>query len=125
MEDLEKAVKIVLAQYKEGTIDLTRVTQIEQNLVLALDTLAQARGEIGLALTQVYRALGGGWQIRTTGCKTTALRAQGVPPPPDGTTPAPDLESPAPRKLPPQDEKAPTSERRRSSGGFASLRKEP
>jgi NodT family efflux transporter outer membrane factor (OMF) lipoprotein len=64
VEDLEKAVKIVLAQYKEGTVDLTRVTQIEQNLVLALDTLAQARGEIGLGLTQVYRALGGGWEIR-------------------------------------------------------------
>jgi len=65
VEDLEKAVRIVLAQYREGTVDLTRVTQIEQNLVLALDTLAQARGEIGLGLTQVYRALGGGWELRT------------------------------------------------------------
>jgi NodT family efflux transporter outer membrane factor (OMF) lipoprotein len=70
--DLEKAVKIVLAQYKEGTVDLTRVTQIEQSLIPALDTLAQARGEIGLGLTQVYRALGGGWQIRVSGCETTA-----------------------------------------------------
>jgi NodT family efflux transporter outer membrane factor (OMF) lipoprotein len=126
VEDLEKAVKIVLAQYKDGTVDLTRVTQIEQNLVLALDTLAQARGEIGLGLTQVYRALGGGWQIRMTGCKTTALPVHGVPPPPEGRTPAPHLELPAPRKLPPKDEKAPGSERRRSSGsGFASLREEP
>jgi NodT family efflux transporter outer membrane factor (OMF) lipoprotein len=125
-EDLEKAVRIVLAQYKEGTVDLTRVTQVEQSLVLALDTLAQARGEIGLGLTQVYRALGGGWQIRLTGCEPTALPPQGVPPSPDGTRPAPDLNLPTPRKLPPQDEKAPRSERRRSSGGgFASLREEP
>jgi len=126
--DLEKAVKIVLAQYREGTVDLTRVTQIEQNLVLALDTLAQARGEIGLGLTQVYRALGGGWQVRLTGCKTTALLPKGVPPAPDDTNPAPDPELPAPRKAPAQDEKLPISERRRGSGGgFASLtfREEP
>jgi NodT family efflux transporter outer membrane factor (OMF) lipoprotein len=95
--DLEKAVKIVLAQYKEGTVDLTRVTQIEQNLVLALDTLAQARGEIGLGLTQVYRALGGGWEIRTTGCEPTAPPAPSMLPT-DGSTPAPDSRSPAPRK---------------------------
>jgi hypothetical protein len=34
-----------------------------------MDTLAQARGEIGPGLTQVYRGLGGGWQIRLTGCE--------------------------------------------------------
>jgi NodT family efflux transporter outer membrane factor (OMF) lipoprotein len=64
VEDAEKAVRIVVAQYREGTVDFTRVTQIQQNLVPLLDTLAQARGEIGLGLIQVYRALGGGWEIR-------------------------------------------------------------
>jgi NodT family efflux transporter outer membrane factor (OMF) lipoprotein len=59
VEDAEKAVRIVVAQYREGTVDFTRVTQIQQNLVQLLDTLAQARGEIGLGLIQVYRALGG------------------------------------------------------------------
>jgi NodT family efflux transporter outer membrane factor (OMF) lipoprotein len=118
-EDLEKAVKIVLAQYKEGTVDLTRVTQVEQSLVLAQDTLAQARGEIGLGLTQVYRALGGGWQIRLTGCKRTE-------PPPDGTKPAHDPQLPAPRKLPPPEEQGPMSDRRRSSSSvFAAFREEP
>jgi outer membrane protein TolC len=77
--DTEKAVKIVVARYKEGTVDFTRVTQIEQNLVQLLDTLAQARGEIGLGLIQVYRALGGGWEIRLTGCDTTALPPPGMP----------------------------------------------
>ncbi|MDB5312889.1 MAG: efflux transporter, outer rane factor lipoprotein NodT family [Gemmataceae bacterium] len=126
VDDLQKAVKIVLAQYKEGTVDLTRVTQVEQNLVLALDTLAQARGEIGLGLTQVYRALGGGWQIRLTGCETTAVPPQGGPPPPAGTRPAHDRELPPPRRVPPQDEKGPMGERRRTSGGgFASPRGEP
>src|SRR5581483_3530817 len=62
-EDYEKAVKLVLAQYKAGTIDFTRVTQLEQALVQAQDLLAQARGEIALGLVQTYRALGGGWEL--------------------------------------------------------------
>ena len=103
VQDAEKAVRIVLAQYRAGTVDFTRVTQIEQNLVQLLDTLAQARGEIGLGLIQVYRALGGGWQIRLTGCETNAL-PPGVPQP-DDTSPIQDL-----KPLPaPKEEKAPTS----------------
>jgi NodT family efflux transporter outer membrane factor (OMF) lipoprotein len=63
VEYAEKAVRIVLAQYREGTIDLTRVTQLEQTLVQAQDLLAQAQGQIALGLIQVYRALGGGWEF--------------------------------------------------------------
>ena len=62
--DAELAVKIALSQYKAGTIDFTRVTQLELNLVPLQDTLAQTRGDIALGLIQVYKALGGGWQIR-------------------------------------------------------------
>jgi outer membrane protein TolC len=40
------------------------VTQTQQLRVQELDLLAQAQGEIALGLIQVYRALGGGWQIR-------------------------------------------------------------
>jgi len=110
VKDLERAVEIVLAQYREGTVDLTRVNQVEQNLVLALDTLAQARGEIALGLTQVYRALGGGWQIRLTGCETTALPGQGEPPAAPQTLPAPRPEpGPVPPK-PPPDQPSATSQ---------------
>lgn len=93
MADTEKAVAIVLAQYKAGTSDFTRVTQVEQNLVLQQDVLAQARGEIATGLIQVYRTLGGGWQLRLTGCTPTPLPGQAAP----GTTveplPAPSPES--------------------------------
>jgi NodT family efflux transporter outer membrane factor (OMF) lipoprotein len=68
VKDAQEAVEIVLAQYKAGTVDFTRVTQLEQNLVTQQDTLAQAQGEIVTGLIQVYKALGGGWQIRETGC---------------------------------------------------------
>ena len=63
VEYARKALKIALAQYEAGTIDLTRVTQLEQALVQAEDLLAQARGEIALGLVQTYRALGGGWEL--------------------------------------------------------------
>jgi outer membrane protein TolC len=127
VEDADKAVRIVVAQYREGTVDFTRVTQIQQNLVPLLDTLAQARGEIGLGLIQVYRALGGGWQIRLTGDETTALPAPGVPRSPDRSRLEPAVKpSSAPPKPDPKDEKAPMSERPSISGvGFASLRQEP
>jgi NodT family efflux transporter outer membrane factor (OMF) lipoprotein len=68
VDDGLEAYKLAYDQYKEGIQDFTRVTQVQQNLVLLQDTLAVAEGEIGTGLVQVYRALGGGWQIRLTGC---------------------------------------------------------
>ena len=65
--DAKKAVDIVVAQYEAGVTDLTRVTLLQQNLVPLEDTLAQAQGEIATGLIQVYRALGGGWEIRLAG----------------------------------------------------------
>lgn len=68
VESEQKAVNITLAQYTAGAVDLTRVTLLQQNLVTLQDTLAQAQGEIALGLIQIYRAMGGGWQLRLTGC---------------------------------------------------------
>jgi NodT family efflux transporter outer membrane factor (OMF) lipoprotein len=63
----QKAVNIALVQYRNGAIDFNRLALLEQNLVLEQDLLAQARGDIALGLIEVYRTLGGGWQIRCTG----------------------------------------------------------
>jgi len=65
----DDAVKVVLAQYELGTVQITQLIQIEQNLVQQQDTLAQAQGEIVTGLIQVYKALGGGWRIRCEGCE--------------------------------------------------------
>jgi NodT family efflux transporter outer membrane factor (OMF) lipoprotein len=65
----EKAVKIVMTQYDGGIVDFTRVTQLQQILVQEQDLLAQSQGEIALGLIQVYKALGGGWQIRKCDCE--------------------------------------------------------
>ena len=44
VDQAQKAVALGLVQYKAGTVDFTRITQLEQNLVLQQNTLAQARG---------------------------------------------------------------------------------
>jgi NodT family efflux transporter outer membrane factor (OMF) lipoprotein len=63
------AVKDAMAQYKGGFTDLNRVAVVADQLVSRQNQLAQTQGEIALGLIQVYRALGGGWQIR---CNTNA-----------------------------------------------------
>jgi NodT family efflux transporter outer membrane factor (OMF) lipoprotein len=97
--DAAEAVQIALGQYKAGTIDFTRVTQLEQNLVLLQDTLAQAQGEIALGLIQVYRALGGGWQVRLTGCEPGGLAKLGQPRTAFETLPVPRTARPTRRQM--------------------------
>jgi NodT family efflux transporter outer membrane factor (OMF) lipoprotein len=91
----EKAVRVALAQYKGGTVDFNRVSLLEQNLVGYQDQFAEAQGQIALGLIQVYKALGGGWEIRITGCDTTVVRVDAgspdnfltLPPPRPASTP--------------------------------------
>jgi NodT family efflux transporter outer membrane factor (OMF) lipoprotein len=58
------AFRQALDQYKGGLVDFNRVVVIQERVVNRQQTLAQAEGEIALGLIQVYRALGGGWQLR-------------------------------------------------------------
>lgn len=60
----KKAVELALVQYREGRVDFNRVAVLQQNLVQEQNLLAQANGQIATGLVNVYRALGGGWQIR-------------------------------------------------------------
>lgn len=63
----QRAVSIVVPQYKLGAVDFNRYALIEQNLVTQQDLAAQAHGEIAQGLIAVFRALGGGWEIRLNG----------------------------------------------------------
>jgi NodT family efflux transporter outer membrane factor (OMF) lipoprotein len=60
----QAAVKDAIAQYQGGLVDFNRVAVVAEQLVSRQNQLAQTEGEIALGLIQVYRALGGGWQIR-------------------------------------------------------------
>ncbi|MGA7562553.1 MAG: efflux transporter outer membrane subunit [Desulfobaccales bacterium] len=58
------SLKLAVVQYREGITDFTTVLTAQQNLLSAQDNLATARGNISGSLVGVYRALGGGWEIR-------------------------------------------------------------
>ena len=55
---------LAILQYQLGTRDFTTVLTAEQNLYTAQTDLATAEGNVSTGLATVYRALGGGWQIR-------------------------------------------------------------
>lgn len=60
----EKAVKVAVTLYKAGATDFNRVALLQQNLVTQQILLALSQGEIAQGLIEVYKALGGGWQLR-------------------------------------------------------------
>jgi hypothetical protein len=53
-----------LTQYRQGAIDYTRVLNTQTSLLLQQDALTMSRGEVVTSLVSVYKALGGGWQLR-------------------------------------------------------------
>jgi NodT family efflux transporter outer membrane factor (OMF) lipoprotein len=58
------SLDIALAQYREGVTDYTTVITAQQAFLNGQDSLASTLGDISRYLTAVYRALGGGWEIR-------------------------------------------------------------
>jgi cell fate (sporulation/competence/biofilm development) regulator YlbF (YheA/YmcA/DUF963 family) len=91
------ALNTVEQQWQAGVVDFTRVAQLLQNQVQLEDTLAQVQGEIATGLISTYKGLGGGWELRLTGC------TPGAPPvPPAQAEPVPPVREdllPAPRQL--------------------------
>jgi outer membrane protein TolC len=65
-----RTVEITNEQYNQGAIDFTSVFVFQENLTDQQDEFAIAQGDIALSLIAVYRALGGGWQIRLGGGET-------------------------------------------------------
>jgi NodT family efflux transporter outer membrane factor (OMF) lipoprotein len=55
---------LVFEQYRGGRADFNRVFVADQTLAQQQDLFAQAEGEIAQSLVGLYRALGGGWEIR-------------------------------------------------------------
>ena len=107
VNDSTIALEGVIQQYEGGLVDFNRYAVIQQTLIQQLDLWAQSRGQIALSLIDVYRALGGGWQIRLAPVpdKQGILSPEPLPAPevitPDAAPaePAPPIPPPAP--LPP------------------------
>ena len=62
--EAEIAAKEAVTLSKDVKFDLNRAFVTSNFLVGQQDKLAQAQGDISLGLIQIYKALGGGWEIR-------------------------------------------------------------
>ena len=63
-DSARRTTQLPIVRYKEGAADYTTVLTALQLQLQIEDGLASARGAVPLALVSVYRALGGGWQLR-------------------------------------------------------------
>jgi NodT family efflux transporter outer membrane factor (OMF) lipoprotein len=64
VEALKRSVDLALLQYREGIVDYQRVLDTQRGLVDEQVRLTETNGDIILNLIAMYKALGGGWQIR-------------------------------------------------------------
>jgi outer membrane protein TolC len=58
------STELSLIQYKAGETDYTTVLSTEQAQLSAEDAVASSQGNVVLGLISIYRALGGGWEMR-------------------------------------------------------------
>lgn len=92
-----EAERVAQVKYREGEIDFNRLFTVQQLLLNQQESLVIARGNAALSLVDLYRALGGGWEIRldqSAGGATTHELPAGPPVPPAPET------MPAPRAAP-------------------------
>jgi NodT family efflux transporter outer membrane factor (OMF) lipoprotein len=59
-----RSLELAVLQYRQGTTDFTTVLSAQQALLVEQDNLADSLGNISRNLVLLYRALGGGWEIR-------------------------------------------------------------
>ena len=108
-------LRVATEQYQAGGTDFTTVLVAEQNLFQVQSNFAVARANVSLGATAIYRALGGGWQIRedsefVTNATRDEMRARTnwgalLPPTGEPQPAAPGIPSPAdlgPSIQPPQ-----------------------
>jgi outer membrane protein TolC len=60
----KRSVDLSLIQYREGIVDYQRVLDTQRFLTQEQDLLTAVNGEVALNLIAMYKALGGGWQMR-------------------------------------------------------------
>jgi NodT family efflux transporter outer membrane factor (OMF) lipoprotein len=61
----QRSVELANLQYREGLVDFQRVLDTQRDLSSAQDRSTETRGSVALNMVGVYKALGGGWQIRS------------------------------------------------------------
>jgi outer membrane protein TolC len=72
----EEALKLLTLSFEEGEIDFSAVFLLQGELVGAQNELAQAQGDIVISLIGLYKALGGGWEVRYQGFRAQQALTQ-------------------------------------------------
>ena len=60
----QRSVDLSMLQYREGLVDYQRVLDSQRFLTDQQDIWTETRGDVIINLIAMYKALGGGWQIR-------------------------------------------------------------
>ncbi len=63
-EETKAALELALIRFRQGEDDFTGIFVLQGDLATKQDQLAAAQGDVALSLAGLYKALGGGWQIR-------------------------------------------------------------
>jgi NodT family efflux transporter outer membrane factor (OMF) lipoprotein len=87
-----EAERVAQIKYREGEIDFNRLFTVQQLLLGQQEFLAGARGNAAQSLVDLYRALGGGWEIRLDAPLTEIPSAGRTQPPAPESLPPPEAE---------------------------------
>jgi outer membrane protein TolC len=60
----ERSVQLSLVAYREGATDYQRVLDAQRSLLTQQNSLAQLTSSVATNLIALYKALGGGWEVR-------------------------------------------------------------
>jgi len=60
----QRSVEIAVVQYREGAVDFQRVLDAQRSLLQQQNDFAQTRSSVATNLIALYKALGGGWEVR-------------------------------------------------------------
>ena len=62
VHDNEIAVTVAKAQYRQGATEFLNVRSVQNALLASQSALVEATAHVAGSVTQLYRALGGGWE---------------------------------------------------------------
>jgi outer membrane protein TolC len=79
VEAAAESVSLAQLHYQQGWIDFDRVNNLQRDLANQQDALVAAEADVALALIRIYRALGGGWQLRCADASAGGARAAAGP----------------------------------------------
>jgi NodT family efflux transporter outer membrane factor (OMF) lipoprotein len=64
VREAQQAERVSQLKYNQGAIDYNRLFTVQTLLVTQQDSMATAQGNSAQSIVELYRAMGGGWEIR-------------------------------------------------------------